>query len=325
MSLAELPKFRLSKYRFKLVAETRLELPSFAGSTLRGGFGGSFRRLTCSMHRGKCTSCLLRATCPYNLIFEAPQTKGSPQLKRFQTPPKPFILEPPLESKRIYDEGQSFTFGLVLIGLAMDYLPYFILAFRDLGWEGMGKGRGKFHLEGIDGLDPFSDQAREVYSSSDEMVRSVDLSVSLDDFFQRYGTDEVAEEVRVQFLTPTRIKRMGSYGGSITFESLMHSLLNRVTNLAYNYCDQKEPVDFRELVKLARGVTILREEKRWWEWRRFSSRQETRMYLGGYVGQVIYKGELKPFWPWLKLGELIHVGKNCGFGLGRIRVIEQKD
>ena len=34
--------------------------------------------------------------------------------------------------------------GLVLIGKAMDALPYFVYAFMHLGQIGLGKGRGKF-------------------------------------------------------------------------------------------------------------------------------------------------------------------------------------
>jgi CRISPR/Cas system endoribonuclease Cas6 (RAMP superfamily) len=40
------------------------------------------------------------------------------------------------------------------------------------------------------------------------------------------------------------------------------------------------------------------------------------MRLGGFVGRARYKGKLDPFWPYLKMGEFVHVGKNASFGLG---------
>ncbi|MBN2088843.1 CRISPR system precrRNA processing endoribonuclease RAMP protein Cas6, partial [candidate division KSB1 bacterium] len=45
-----------------------------------------------------------------------------------------------------------------------------------------------------------------------------------------------------------------------------------------------------------------------------------KMFLGGYLGKIVYQGDLSQFWPWLKVGELIHVGKNCAFGLGKFTV-----
>jgi len=59
---------------------------------------------------------------------------------------------------------------------------------------------------------------------------------------------------------------------------------------------------------------------RWYDWERYSSRQETRMRLGGLVGEVEFEGELAEFLPYLFLGELIHLGKGTSFGLGRYGV-----
>ena len=55
---------------------------------------------------------------------------------------------------------------------------------------------------------------------------------------------------------------------------------------------------------------------------RYSNRQETAMKMGGFVGSIIFKGELGPFLPFLHLGEHIHIGKGTRFGLGKWRVQE---
>ncbi|MCM8762553.1 MAG: CRISPR system precrRNA processing endoribonuclease RAMP protein Cas6 [Candidatus Omnitrophica bacterium] len=41
------------------------------------------------------------------------------------------------------------------------------------------------------------------------------------------------------------------------------------------------------------------------------------MRLGGFTGTITYKGNLKEFLPFIKLGEIIHIGKNTSFGLGK--------
>ncbi len=46
------------------------------------------------------------------------------------------------------------------------------------------------------------------------------------------------------------------------------------------------------------------------------------MKLGGVVGTMRYRGELAPFLPYLKAGELLHVGSGTSFGLGQMRLLE---
>ena len=56
------------------------------------------------------------------------------------------------------------------------------------------------------------------------------------------------------------------------------------------------------------------------DWERFSNRQNQRMKLGGYVGNV-YLSNLPGFMmPLIQLGEYLHVGKNAVFGLGSYRI-----
>ena len=42
--------------------------------------------------------------------------------------------------------------------------------------------------------------------------------------------------------------------------------------------------------------------------------------MGGFVGTARFEGELDEFLPFLRLGELVHVGKGSVFGLGFFRV-----
>jgi CRISPR/Cas system endoribonuclease Cas6 (RAMP superfamily) len=44
------------------------------------------------------------------------------------------------------------------------------------------------------------------------------------------------------------------------------------------------------------------------------------MKMGGFMGEIAYEGELREFWPYISLGEHVHVGKGSGFGLGRYRI-----
>jgi hypothetical protein len=48
-----------------------------------------------------------------------------------------------------------------------------------------------------------------------------------------------------------------------------------------------------------------------------SSRQEQRINMGGFVGEITFEGDLRSFMPLIKAGEVLHVGKGTAFGLGR--------
>ena len=54
-----LPHARL---RLQAAVDTPLRLPDYAGSTLRGAFGGALRRIACMTHVPTCTGCPLLHT-----------------------------------------------------------------------------------------------------------------------------------------------------------------------------------------------------------------------------------------------------------------------
>jgi hypothetical protein len=53
--------------------------------------------------------------------------------------------------------GDAVIFNLLLIGRAIDYLPYFIYTFEELGKVGIGKGRGKYSLTYVSPLKIFGE------------------------------------------------------------------------------------------------------------------------------------------------------------------------
>ena len=59
---------------------------------------------------------------------------------------------------------------------------------------------------------------------------------------------------------------------------------------------------------------------RWHEQVRYSSRQKSRQLLGGLCGTLEVEGGLAPFLPLLRTAEVVHLGKETSFGLGKIRV-----
>lgn len=316
-----LDHFRVACYRLELTAgEKGLVLPPYKGSTLRGGFGTAFRRIACARGKEDCKQCILQASCPYAYIFETAPPQGSQALSKYESIPRPFVLEPPLEQKTLYAPGEKLLFGLVLAGRAIQYLPYFILAFKELGELGIGKGRNPYRLTGMVGVDPLHGKEEEVYSADSGKVYNRDLSVSgemLKDAVRAMS----GEQVVLDFQTMTRIKFEDSFVRYIEFHMLARSLLRRLSALSYFHHGEEWQAGFPELIGRAEHVTRTADHTRWVDWERYSRRQDARMRLGGVVGRVTYRGDLTEFLPMLKLGEIVHVGKACTFGMGKYRVL----
>ncbi len=74
------------------------------------------------------------------------------------------------------------------------------------------------------------------------------------------------------------------------------------------------------MIEKARKIWTIERQLKWVDWERYSARQETRLKMGGFVGRATFEGELGEFLPYLRLGELIHVGKGTSFGLGQYRI-----
>jgi len=53
------------------------------------------------------------------------------------------------KSKTTYFPGEVFEFDLILIGKAVDYLPYFVLAFREVTRQGFGLNRARCELQDV--------------------------------------------------------------------------------------------------------------------------------------------------------------------------------
>jgi len=311
-------RFRVARYELELTPVEPLSLPAFMGSTLRGAFGNVFRRIACSepiraRHRD-CQGCLLRDSCPYAYVFETSPPPGSERLRTHTAIPRPFVLEAPARAEAVYPPGGSLRFSLVLVGRAIDYLPYFVVAFRELGNDGMGKGRGRFNLASVwahsDGREI------SIYSAEEGRITPRSVAVTGDEF-HRQAAELAGPRLALRFLTMTRLQFGGQLVDSPAFHVVVRALVRRVANLAYFHHGWSLDCDFRELVRAAGEVRLVADETRWVDWERYSSRQDARMKLGGILGRAVYAGEFEPFLPLLVLGTYVHVGKNATFGLGR--------
>ncbi|MGA2782869.1 MAG: CRISPR system precrRNA processing endoribonuclease RAMP protein Cas6 [Smithella sp.] len=319
-------KIEVGRFQFILKATEPILLPPYKGSTLRGGFGTAFRRVVCVMKGKECAQCMLKGTCVYSYVFETPPPEDTKIMRKYKAAPHPFIIEPPAETKRDYQPGDTITFGLTLIGKAIHYLPYFIYTFDELGKTGLGKGRGKgrgsFELKTVlnhgSGVDA-SDGGSAIYDSATRTLNRFDthtLTIGPIIFDNPASTPSA---MTLNFLTPTRISYNSRITENIEFHMIVRNLLRRFSLLSYFHGNGEAgpEIDFKKVIEKAKTVKIASKRLHRYDWERYSGRQEQRIDMGGFVGKISFEGPVTPFVPLLKAGEVLHIGKSTVFGLGR--------
>jgi len=316
-----LDKLKIARYRFVLEPIESMSLPPYKGATLRGSFGQAFKRMACSRPRpgGTCKGCPERDHCAYSYVFETPVPPDSEVLRTHESVPRPFVFEPPLDGKTEYSLGDELDFGLVLVGSGIDYLPYFILAFKALGEVGLGRARGRFWLKQVWVRDPLGPWKTLIYDGPSDALRNVEMLAGIAEI--EWAAEALpSDELSVHFLTPTRLKHDGNMVREPGFHVLVRALLRRVSSLYYFHCGEQWEADYRGLIELAQTVEIGEAAARWQNWARYSSKQGRRIDMGGLIGKMCYAGPLAGFRPLLVLGSVVHVGKGCVFGNGKYTV-----
>jgi len=310
-------KLRIARYSFTCKAREGIKLPPYKGSALRGGFGYAFRKVVCPMKGISCSGCLLRESCVYSYVFETPSSNQDSLWGK--DPPRPFVVEPPLEERSTYQKGEKFSFGLILVGKAIDYLPYFIYTFDQLGERGIGRGRGSFLLQSVE--ENSGEETVTIYDGQEKILKRGPPPIDYQLIEREAEGFKGTTLVTLRFVTPLRLRYGRKLVDRLEFHILFRSLLRRLSALYELHCGGRLELDPKDLVEKATKVEVGRSNLRWYDWERFSGRQKQRMKLGGLKGEVTFRGALQEFIPYLLMGELLHAGKGATFGLGKYMVV----
>lgn len=298
-------KFRFRAYRVNLVAADDISLPPYSGSAIRGLFGHALRLVSCPPQCKDPAKCIIGNACPYFFIFESQRHDTPAGLKNY---PHPIVLEPPSQTR--IKKGESFSFNFILFGKSIMFLPHIVYAICCMGELGLGKGRGKFKLEKIESIPSgklvYNPESGELLSNGEDIKPT---------------KKELGNRLTVEFVTPLRLKNKGQYDYQPSFQSLIRSILRRVTLLAKGYCDYNLSFDFKNILKSAENVEITKSDIRKVMINRYSGRQKRKVPLYGALGKITYSGEnLKMFSELLSIAEWIHVGGATIFGFGKIKL-----
>ncbi len=303
---------KFGQYTFHCRLNDDCRIARYKGSVFRGAFGHALKRVCCAVRRESCPRCLLADNCLYAKVFELRphQDRDSPQ--RVAAPPHPYVIEPPPDQRPHLEKGQPFNFQLLLFGEVTRYLPYFIYAVEQMGRQGIGRGgEGK--------RVPFTLQ--EVRAGGTRIFQQGDTrleQVPAPDQLVLAPPSRGRGVLELRLLTPLRLKWSNRFQAQLPFHVLVRAMLRRVSSLFQAHGGGEPSLDYRGLVKRAQSVEVSEEDLHWLDIKRYSSRQEQGMLMGGIRGRICYRGELGEYLPLLELARVIHLGKQTSFGLGKI-------
>ncbi len=301
---------------FTMMAKVQsdISLAPYAGSMLRGIFGHGLYKLRINDTIAESLSDIDKyKLCPYRMIFEPPQLKNP--VYGITDIPVPYVIVPPLDGKRLYQQGACFTFHITLIGNAIQKLPYVVHAFDIALQHGVGRKNPQGHL-GNAILQSVSCDNHIIWDDQQKTILPYTPYLSVK------SIQTAQSNIHLILETPLRLQQEGvliTHPDLITAERLLMSAVRRVCTLMTIHTDTDIHMDFARLRNLAHTINIQQDIK-FHNWTRYSSRQQQKMDLGGWVGHITLTGDITPFLPYLQLAQYTHIGKNTPFGLGKIRI-----
>lgn len=306
-----LPRLPLALYRLHFIAQETARLPAYAGSAWRGAFGHALKRLVCVTRESACPPCLLYHSCVYPYLFETPPDPAIGKLRKYPAAPHPLVLRP--GSGGVHAAGDSITVDLLLFGNGNRHLPYVLHAFTQAGQRGIGQGNGRLELDQVMQQTP-DGHWQPIYRPGDALQPLPPTVIE---------PPPCPTRLTLLLETPLRLRQAETLLGAKDFQfgALFTNLLRRISLLTTFHTDTPLETDFAALSRAGWTLRHRAARLRWYEWARYSSRQDALIQMGGLIGEIeLEDAGLEPFWPYLWLGQWTHAGKGAVMGLGRYRL-----
>lgn len=267
------------KLDIRLKPSQTVPLP-FIGSTLRGAFGVSLKKVVCINPAFRCEGCFAKENCLYYDFYER---KNVAHPYRFD-----FELNP-----------RNYDFSIYLFEEATEKLPYVLSAIHKMLTEqGLGVKRETFEIATITCND------KTVYKEGRFELDGITP--------QQFRPATTGSHVTLKLQTPLRMKYQGRLlSQKPPLEPLLYSIQNRLNEI-------------KKLPKAKLTFTPSYKERmakvRFEDQTRRSNRQKTKLQIGGIVGEISYDEIDDKSLILLQLGEILGVGKQTVFGMGKIAV-----
>ncbi|KAB2952702.1 CRISPR system precrRNA processing endoribonuclease RAMP protein Cas6 [Heliorestis acidaminivorans] len=323
------PDLKLQRFRIVISAGANgLLLPPYPGSTLRGAFGHALREMSCTAGKGQdCNGCFYQMICPVTMLFNPVVPEEQEGLfAKGQEIPTPFVLRPLTDGRTMYQPGETFEVEITIFGKSIPFAPYLLSALSRALEKGIGKGLKSSSIISAYLFNPFTNDRHAIFEKGQwNLTNKVNLSAyDVDARVNKLlysSVNKGSQTYKVTFNSPLRLKADKHFQNKLTAPLLIRGLMRRLSVITAYYGEQQWSIDFYKYIELANSLQVREEKYEWVDWERYSSRQNSKMKLGGIMGSLVLEGEaLKELLPLLIWGQLIHLGKAASFGLGALEI-----
>lgn len=317
--LAQLPDpFPVLRCRLTFEAKRPILWPDYEGSTLRGIFGQSLRKVACVTGMDNCRGCPMVSRCGYKALFE-PDFALNP-LRSSQHVAPAYVLKPAPQSPRELGIGEIYSFDFILLNSAREWLATALIAWRRALSESIGPCDGTAVLTDASLVTDSGHLLPLLDRTGLKSVAPEQLAESHIGLAEEY---QFPSAVTVAWQTPVRLKRAGQLLNHNELEAsdFLLAVARRITEVSSLHMQKEIAIDYRRARELATAVRCTSRELNWIPLLRWSNRQQRKMPLSGVGGSITLQGDIAPFWLMLRVGEVLHVGGKTSFGLGCYRLI----
>ncbi len=307
------PNLILTQYHFTFVARDYLTLPRFSDPLRRSVFGLALHQQSCIAPDADCADCMLCHQCDFAFFVKGLRPPGAKMMRKVGTVPLPHIFHSDQYGEASIAPGGLFVHGLVLAGAACKRLPAVIRAMEKSGQLGFGSDRAKAELV----------QVSQVLPGGQRLIRERQGEVQ-ESIMESIPMPPAPAALRLQFITPYLPSDKAFRPETLEISRLLMAVIRRVSLLQYFYMGCPLEADFRAIKERAAQSEVINIDLRPHTTTCWSARQGRAVELRGFLGTVDFapaEPEPELFWPFLYLGQWLHIGKQASKGFGRYQLL----
>lgn len=286
----------------------------FPEALFRGGFGNKLKKIVCINNKEECRNCFLASNCIFSIIFHPTIDKNKIYFKNINTAPPPYSF---FVNKK--EKSKEQLLELLLFNKCFIYLKQIIFTFIKMGEEGIGKKKNKFKIKSIVDMN----NGKIIYDFKNSSIE--EPTISHYTLYCKNGIYAKNKTIKLKLMSPLKIIKKGNRLEQIEYCDLIKQSLIRISLLNAIYGDGENiKLDINNVLDKAKKVKLVENKVYWNVRKRFSGIQNKMLYMGGLMGELVYKGKVDAFKDILNGAKIFGIGKNTTFGYGRINYnIEQ--